>query len=251
MSIDNQSFCVIWPNPRLQNCIISRYRNLFSFLHCKPLENLIDFPCKMHSSHNKFQRMLRCCHAVSRPVRWAFSSHPLTTSFEKAVRMQPMREGTILKKVPHGALGFSAFRWTNAIGALIEIIPHNFKIVKSDTHYLVDIPKKIHLVRHFAQEKGRIAEDFLHSRFENAHFTKTGHPPERSPVSAANRRCICTCILRFFAIFGHKDFCPCAGCTWGSSGALCGQSFPDSYTSLMIAISAASPRRGPIFTIWV
>lgn len=93
MSIDNQSFCVIWPNPRLQNCIISRYRNLFSFLHCKPLENLIDFPCKMHSSHNKFQRMLRCCHAVSRPVRWAFSSHPLTTSFEKAVRMQPMREG--------------------------------------------------------------------------------------------------------------------------------------------------------------
>lgn len=143
MSIDNQSFCVIWPNPRLQNCIISRYRNLFSFLHCKPLENLIDFPCKMHSSHNKFQRMLRCCHAVSRPVRWAFSSHPLTTSFEKAVRMQPMREGgTILKKVPHGAPGFSAFRWTNAIGALIEIIPHNFKIVKSDTHYLVDIPKK-------------------------------------------------------------------------------------------------------------
>ena len=72
-----------------------------------------------------------------------FSSHPLTTSFEKAARMQPMREGgTILKKVPDGAPGFSAFRWTNAIGALIKIIPHNFKIVKSDTHYLVDIPKK-------------------------------------------------------------------------------------------------------------
>lgn len=228
MSIDNQSFCVIWPNPRLQNCIISRYRNLFSFLHCKPLENLIDFPCKMHSSHNKFQRMLRCCHAVSRPVRWAFSSHPLTTSFEKAVRMQPMREGgTILKKVPHGAPGFSAFRWTNAIGALIEIIPHNFKIVKSDTHYLVDIPKKNSFGSSLCTRKKSVSQRIFCTAASKTHIPqKTGHPPKRSPVSAANRRCICTCILRFFAIFGHKDFCPCAGCTWGSSGGALRTKFP-------------------------
>lgn len=189
MSIDNQSFCVIWPNPRLQNCIISRYRNSFSLLHCKPLENLTDFPCKMHSSHNKFQRMLRCCHAVSRPVRWAFSSHPLTTIFEKAVRMQPMREGgTILKKVPDGAPGFPALLWTNAIETHIKIIPHNFKIVKSDTHYLVDIPKKNSFGSSLCTRKKNVSQKIFCKTAPGKHTPqKTGHPPERSPVSAAGR----------------------------------------------------------------